>query len=142
MGPLITKLCNLIVKSFDDEQFAMLMFEITQDFDYAGLHGSFKSKVFETVKWAYKYGDAPHVLWLAEIVAKQRPKREDAKKLVNEIKAKAFTDPAAAVPQDAGKPERTSLPQELASSLNLFEQRQFSMRDFVRDVRLKLRANS
>jgi hypothetical protein len=102
-------------QGFDDNQSAMVMFESTQDFDYAGLQGSFQTKVFETVKWAYQYGDAAHVLWLAEIVAKERPLREDAKKLVNEIKA--FIDPAAAAQQNAVKPDKTSLPQELARGL-------------------------
>jgi hypothetical protein len=46
----------------------------------------------------------------------------------------------AATPcQNAVKPDKTNLPQELASPIRLFEQRQFFD---VRDVRPKLRAKS
>src|SRR5258708_5068008 len=87
MVPLIIKLCELIIKSFDDVDFAMIMYASTRDFDYTGLPGTFKGKVFETVKWAYQFGGADHVLWLAEAVAAKRPLREEFKELVVDIKA-------------------------------------------------------
>jgi hypothetical protein len=140
MGPLIIKLRDLIVASYEDNEFAMLMYESTGDFDYAGLSGSFQLKVFETVKWAYRFGEAPHVLWLAEKVSNKRPKRDDLKALVNEIKA--YINPAAVGAPGLANQNQGGLPPELSASLSLFEQRQFTIRDLLQDLRPRLRTSS
>ena len=138
MVPLMTKLKDLILKAFDDDQFSMLMFEITQDFDYAGLPDKFEVKVFKTVKWAYQFGDAQKVLWLARIVAEKRPQRQDTQQLVADIRA--FISAGAVPPPPGAGANGATIPQELSSALSLFEQKNFTIGDLLRDVRPKLRA--
>lgn len=151
IGHLMERLQGLITAAYSEDEFGALMFPFEADFDFAGLSGKlpFGIKVFETVKWAYRFGEAEHVLWLARVASEKRPKRNDLKELVRDIEAAIRPAngpaPAAALPHGLATPATETpaeLPADLVNSLGLLETRQFSLEDLVLDLRPKLRAAS
>src|SRR5439155_18858019 len=112
----------------------------TVDFDYAGLNGSYEHKLVETIKWAVRFGDAPHLLWLAKEIAQRRPKRPDLAELVKELEA-SVGPPVANAPQPAIV-AGGAIPQELESSLALCAEKHLTIQELAVDIRPKLRAGA
>jgi len=139
---LITRLMDLIVKSYNDGEFGGLLqdnlHEVEEaDFDYGGLlNTEFKKKVHETVMWANRYGQLKTVLWLTQKAAAKRPEWGEYKILIVDIK-KVVNAPEDAL---ASAGDQSKLPASLVATFGVFESKQLTLEQFATDLRPILRA--
>src|SRR5262249_43975976 len=131
--------CDLICQAYQEQEFKMLLFVHVADFDFAGLPNrySYKDKVFETVTWALRVGEAKQVLWLARLVSRERPQHQALGKLVLDLQNQVERQVLAPAGNAAGEP--LPLPPDLATSLALLEAKP---QELAADLRPKLRATS
>ena len=130
---LMIRLRDLICNAYEEQQFKELMYVHMSNFDYAGLPRSvsYSTRVFDTLVWAHGYGDAPHVLRLAQLVSDKRPMREDLKALVLALNGEIAPQPA----QGANAADGGFLT-DIETWLALYES---ASPELVRNLRPKLR---
>lgn len=141
---MMVKLKDLICEAYDEDEFTSLMYVHAPEFDYAGLSASwaYNKRVFEAVRWANRFGEAKHVLWMARLVARERPIHRGLQELVRDFEQEIDPQQAAAaaiLPAGGPPPPPPPLPADLTTSLALLED---SPRELAVDLRPKLRTGT
>jgi hypothetical protein len=138
---LMIQLRNLICDAYEEQDFTELLFEEELDFDFMGLPAkdSYKTKALKVVQWAYRSGQAEHVLRLARVVSNRRPLRNDIKGVLQHLEERILVDASGDGAVSPPGVDGRFLPPDLETPLALFEGQP---REMIGTLRPQFRATS